>query len=272
MAAADVSEPGRNRRTQEQSLRTTAAIEVHAQRGAAGPATENTLAAFERAAELGAGWIELDVQRCGSGDIVVILDPDLGRLAGRPEAIVAELPLRALQAIELGSGRIPALSEVIEALRGRVRFHVEVKEYGLRGDGTATGTAALLARMLPADEVLVSSYNPFALARVARAAPQLPRGLIHPPEGGVPGPRRALRDRLFGRPWSARALGVRAVLPRWQQLDEAGMRWARRHQLRVVPWAVDDEGALRRVLALGVDGIVTNRPGWAVAALGDGAG
>lgn len=239
-----------------------------------GPATENTLAAFERAAELGAGWIELDVQRCGSGEIVVLLDPDLGRLAGRPEAIVAELPLQELQAIELGAdgAHVPTLRAVIESLRGRVRFHVEVKEYGLRGDGTAEGTAALLARVLTADEVLVSSYNPFALARVARAAPRLPRGLIHPPEGGVPGPRRALRDRLFGRPWSARALGVCALLPKWGQLDEAGMRQARRHQLRVIPWAIDDEQALRQALALGVDGIVTNRPGWAVEVLGGESG
>lgn len=226
------------------------------------------MAAFERAAALGVDWIELDVQTCGSGEVVVIHDPDLGRLGGRPDAVVAELPLRVLQALDVGSHfgpehageRVPTLAEVIDAFGDRVGLHVEVKEYGLRGDGTAARTAALLARRASASRVLVTSYNPFALARVARAAPDLPRGLIHPPEGGVAGLRRTLRDRLFRDPWSAGILGAAALLPRWGQLDGASLREARRRERRLIPWVLDDEEDLLCAVALGLDGVLTNRP------------
>lgn len=228
------------------------------------------------AAALGAHWVELDVQTCGTGEIVVIHDPDLGRLAGLPEAVVARLPLAELQSIDVGShfsaeqssARVPTLAQVIEALRGRVRFHVEVKEYGVRGDGTAARTAALLARMVRPDEVLVTSYNPFALARVRSASAGLPRGLIHPPEGGLPGPRRALRDRAFRRPWSAPWLGAGSVLPRWPTMERTGVARAQRRGLSVIPWVVDEPAEMKELFELGVDGIVTNRPDLALPIAG----
>ena len=236
------------------------------------------MAAFENAVALGVDWIEMDVQTCASGEAVVIYEPDL-RLAGRPDLAVAGLPLRELQSIDVGSHfsaefagqRVPTLQEVVETLRGRVRFHVEIKEYGARGDGTAARAAGLLARIATPGEVLLTSYNPFSLARAARVAPKLPRGLIHPPDGGIAGPRRTLRDRLFGEPWSAGLLGVDVVLPRVGAVDGRRVCRAHRRSHTVVPWLVDDPERMRALAELGVDGFLTDRPDLAVATLRRGS-
>ena len=104
-----------------------------------------------------------------------------------------------------------------------------------------------------------------------RVAPKLPRGLIHPPDGGIAGPRRTLRDRLFGEPWSAGLLGVDVVLPRVGAVDGRRVCRAHRRSHTVVPWLVDDPERMRALAELGVDGFLTDRPDLAVATLRRGS-
>jgi len=96
-------------------------------RGASAEAPENTLAAFRLALEQGADGVELDVWRCGTGEVVVFHDEDARRLAGAPLAI-ARTPWGLLRRLDVGSHRggrfrgerIPLLPEVLEALPGAV--------------------------------------------------------------------------------------------------------------------------------------------------------
>ena len=75
---------------------------MHAHRGGAALAPENTIEAFEAAVGLGVDWIELDVQTCASGELVVIHEPDLARLAGDPRR-VCDLTRTELRSIDVGS-------------------------------------------------------------------------------------------------------------------------------------------------------------------------
>lgn len=234
--------------------------------------------AFERAVGLGVDWIELDVQTCGTKELVVIHEPDLQRLGGT-RSKVCELPLADLQSIDVGShfsaefagARVPTLLEVLETFSGRVRFHVEVKEYGIRGDGTAKAAAALVDRMELHDEVLLSSYNVFSLGRIRAAYRRARLGLVYPPLGGVPGPRRSLRDAVFGKPRAARWLKPRALLPEHHLVTSSGVTGAHARGIEVHAWLVDDPERMRELAALRVDGILTNRPDLAVEVLREGA-
>src|SRR5438876_2738264 len=99
---------------------------VIAHRGASAERPENTLAAFARARRDGADGVELDVMRCGSGEVVVFHDDDLLRLGQRADW-TREVPLAELRAIDLGGGeRVPLLDEVLEAL-GPMLVNVELK-------------------------------------------------------------------------------------------------------------------------------------------------
>ncbi len=254
--------------------RSPGGIEVHAQRGGAGLAPENTMEAFEGAVALGVDWIELDVQTCGTGELVVIHEPDLRRLAGAEER-VAELSLADLQSADVGShfsaafagARVPGLTEVLETFRGRVGIHVEVKEYGVRGDGTAVAAAALIARMGPFDRLLVSSYNVFSLLRIRAAGSRLPLGLVYPPLGGDRGLRRTVRDAAFGKPRLAGRLDVRVLLPQSRVVGEGDVRAAHDAGREVHVWPVNEPEQMRRLAAAGVDGIVTDRPDIALRTL-----
>ncbi len=116
-------------------------------RGASADAPENTLVAFLRAVEQRADGVELDVQRCATGELVVIHDEDTRRVSG--EALrVAGAPLAALRALDVGGWRgdafrgerIPLLSEVLEALPEAI-VNVELKG---RDPGVAQATAEVL--------------------------------------------------------------------------------------------------------------------------------
>src|SRR5512147_1741217 len=131
-------------------------------RGASADAPENTLAAFRLAIEQGADGVELDVWRCGSGEVVVIHDEDARRVAGAPLRI-AEAPLAALRELDAGAWkgerfrgeRIPLLAEVLEALPA-ARVNVELKGDGAGGP-VAAATAAVIRRARAEARVIVSS-------------------------------------------------------------------------------------------------------------------
>lgn len=109
--------------------------EVIAHRGASWDAPENTLAAFHLAADMEADWFELDCMYTADGQVIVIHDYDLERVAGAPQT-VAELTLRQLQQFDVGSWkdpkfaseRLPTLRQALSLAKKRgIGVYVELK-------------------------------------------------------------------------------------------------------------------------------------------------
>ncbi|WP_372695342.1 glycerophosphodiester phosphodiesterase, partial [Immundisolibacter sp.] len=97
-----------------------------AHRGASALAPENTLAAVRRAVEFGIPWVEVDVQACADG-LVVIHDDTLERTTDG-HGPVATQPLAALRRLDAGGGeRIPLPQEVLDLCRGRCAVNLELK-------------------------------------------------------------------------------------------------------------------------------------------------
>lgn len=108
-------------------------------RGASGTAPENTPASFEKAIRMGVEMIELDVQRCASGELVVIHDEKINRTTSG-KGFVSDKTLHELQQADAGDGeRIPTLYEVLNMVNRRVKINIELK-----GPGVAAPTAGLL--------------------------------------------------------------------------------------------------------------------------------
>ena len=140
---------------------------------------ENSRAAVRAAVAAGYG-IEIDVQISADGQAMVFHDEDLDRLTA------GHGPVKARSAAELGRIRlrdaedgIPTLPEVLALVAGRVPLLIEIKDQTLtmtETDGRLeSATAAALHRY--DGPVAVMSFNPHAVAWMARLAPQLPRGL-----------------------------------------------------------------------------------------------
>lgn len=241
-------------------------------RGASAEAPENTLAAFRLALAEGADGVELDVWRCGSGEIVVIHDESTARTCGEPLS-VPEAGLASLRALDAGAWRgarfrgerIPLLAEVLEALPGAV-VNVELKARRRGGDpALAAGVAAVVAAARAEARVIVSSFDFGLVEALRRAAPGLATGL------------------LFEEAWHWRwrvPVGVARLRPSALHPDRRlctaarVARW-RRAGLAVNTWTVDAEAEQARLAERGVAALITNSPGAArrvVAKAGAGKG
>ena len=117
-------------------------MEVTAHRGASARYPENTMAAFEGAKELGADWIELDVQQSKDGKIIVMHDTNFKRTTG-VDANTWELTYEEISKLDAGSffgsefagEKIPLLSEVVEfAKENNMKLNIELKPTGHETD------------------------------------------------------------------------------------------------------------------------------------------
>lgn len=234
-----------------------------AHRGASAAAPPNTLAAFEKAIELGADGIEFDVHFSADGVPVVIHDFTVDATtdgSGR----VADLTLAQLKQLDAGTRfdpaftgeRIPTLDEVLEAVSGRrgwggeLLLNIELKTTSPGDNGLERAVITLVEQHSLSRRVLFSSFNPFSLRRAKRIAPHIPAGLLY--DQGLSLPLR--------RAWLAFLAPHEARHPHYKMVDARYMAWARRRGYRVNTWTVDDPAEMRRLVGLGVNGIITNVP------------
>jgi glycerophosphoryl diester phosphodiesterase len=234
-------------------------------RGARDMAPENTLAAFQAALDVGADGFELDVTRCATGEIMVIHDDTVdrttngsGRVSTMSFYVVREMDAGAWFSREFAMQRIPSLQETLDLAQGCARVNVELKGTSLRGDGLEAEVAAMIRARDMVDQVVVSSFNPLALARMRRAAPEIACGLLYAPDLPI------YLARAWARPW----LKLAALHPEASLVDERYMAWARRLGYRVNVWTVNDREQMLKMIALGVDAIITDHPRVASELLG----
>jgi len=230
---------------------------VFAHRGASGAAPENTLAAFQAALDAGADGIELDVSRCASGEIVVMHDNTVDRTTDGAGAI-SDLSLEAMRALDAGSWfgpqfageRVPLLAEVLDAFGASLRINIEIKGRGRRGDGIEGEIAAMVRARGVQETVVISSFSLAALRRMREAAPDLQRALLFVSEAAAP----------LVWAWARRWAGAHALHPSTAGLDAAWVDRAKSRGYRVNVWTVNDPEVMRRMVAAGVDGIITDEP------------
>lgn len=265
-------DPGGARRTGRRPL-------VLGHRGASAHFPENTLAAFRAALEHGADGVELDVMRCASGEVVVVHDDDLARVTAHAEGSrrpVRTSTLTELRRFDVGRGeRVPTLDEVFTALGPDAFVNVELKSpevHGvrqqatlLRDDGLAAATAEVLRRHGRAGatgvaRTLVSSFDPLQLVRFRACQKDgVPLGFLF---------ERDQRSRVMARTLPG-LLRVQALHPEAALIDAASLRRWRRRGLAVNTWTVDDPREIAALVALGIDAVITNRPGAVRAQLAD---
>jgi glycerophosphoryl diester phosphodiesterase len=206
---------------------------------------------------MGADGIEFDVHLSADGVPVVIHDFTVDRTTDGTGAVRA-LPLAELKRLDAGAHvgpafageRIPTLDEVLEAVGAHMLLNVELKSKGMRETGLARAVASAVMAHGAANRFLLSSFNPFMLRRAKRLAPGILAALIYAP--GLPLPLR--------RAWLAPLVPHEARHPQHTVVDERYVAWARRRGYLVNAWTVDEPSDMRRLIALGVDGIVSNRP------------
>jgi glycerophosphoryl diester phosphodiesterase len=227
-----------------------------AHRGASADAPENTLEAFREAVAQGADGVELDAMVCGSGEVVVCHDEDLLRLAGI-DWKVSRTPYRKLRRLDVGTplgfakAQIPLLEAVLEVLPRTVQLNLELKGEEADDRGLCLKVVELVRRHGWEERVLVSSFNPLHLLRVAIAAPTLRRGYLIDPD------KRFWLHGMVVAP----VVSSHSVHPSAEAITPARVEAWRAAKLELAAWTVDDPEEARRLQRLGVRYCITNRPG-----------
>lgn len=227
-------------------------------RGASADAPMNTLPAFELAAEQGADGIELDVHRSKDGHAVIVHDFTVDKTTNGT-GIVTEMTLDELKSLDAGSWfskafkdvRIPTLDEVFEAVGQRLYVNVEIKSESQETDGVEQLVADVIARYQMQQRVIVSSFNPLTLMRFRQIMPEVLIGFLHAPGSVID--TRAIMEQL--------ELAYEADHPHESVIDAAYMQWARERGYRVNTWTVNDPQRAQALRDLGVDAVITDKPG-----------
>ena len=244
---------------------------VIAHRGGARLRPENTLPAFAHAAELGVDILELDVRRTKDGALVVIHDPTIDRTTDGTGA-VSSYTLAELQSFDAGfrfatpdasdfpyRGRgvtIPTLDEVFAA-HSAARYIIEIKS------GESSDVAAALCETIRAHKLtegaLVASVSAELLHGFRRSCPEVATS-AHADEARD---FLALSYTKLGATYSPEfyALQVPLALGGGIPIVTRGfVEAAHERNLQVHPWTINDPAEMRRLLNIGVDGIITDRP------------
>jgi glycerophosphoryl diester phosphodiesterase len=228
---------------------------VVAHRGASAHAPENTLAAFRRAVELGAAFIETDLHLTRDAKIVAIHDATLerttngeGRVKDWTLADLRELDAGSWFAPEFSGERIPTLEEILAFAReADVVFFLEIKAavYGVEH-----AVVGALRAAQEAARTVILSFDAASLQVVRKLEPALMTGLLFD-DGALAGP--AILDRALH-------VGARQIAPRGDLVTPEFVAAARERELLVVPWTVNEPGWMRQLVAAGVNGIMTDYP------------
>jgi glycerophosphoryl diester phosphodiesterase len=216
-------------------------------RGAAAVAPENTLAALEAAVAAGADLVEFDISP--------------GLQLGHSE-------------LEVPGDAVDLDAALVFLREHRLGVHLDVKLPGYEAD-----VVAALRRHGLEDRAVVSTAFAVTSRRIARLAPELPRAISYPrdrygvsripwPEGLTKAGAAALRLAMPARVPLLLRVGRANVLSLHHALcSRAAVSTAHRLGAPVIAWTVNDAATVRRLAAIGVDGVVSDDPGMALATL-----
>lgn len=209
------------------------------------------MAAFENAVSLGYRYLETDVHATADGMVVAFHDDDLGRMTDQ-QGRIGDLPWSTVRRARVRyDHNIPLLEDLLGAWP-EVRVNVDPKH-----DAALVPLAGLLARTGSASRVCVGAFSDRRLRRV--------RGLVGPELCTSLGPVGIARLRaaslgLPAGPLPAACAQVPVTARGLPVTDARFVAAAHDRGIQVHVWTIDDPAEMERLLDLGVDGIMTDRP------------
>jgi glycerophosphoryl diester phosphodiesterase len=224
-----------------------------AHRGGLEDGPENTMRAFEGAIRLGYRYLETDVHATSDGVLLAFHDNRLDRVADRP-GVISELPHTEVARARVGGEPIPLLEDLLGSFPD-ARINIDIK-----AANAIERLVEVLDRTGARERVCVGSFSQGRLTRFRR----LTHGRVCTSLGPVevaalravsyapaPAPVPLLRGAVAQVPVAEGRLRI---------VDERFLAAAHRRGIPVHVWTINDPGEMARLLDLGVDGLVTDRP------------
>ena len=212
-----------------------------AHRGASKIAPENTLKAFQKAIDLKADYVEFDVHASKDGEIVIMHDENTSRTTGHKGSI-SDMTLKELKELDCGEGeQIPTLRELINIAKGKIGLQLEIKAKGL--------AEKIVAQLREADLIestIISAFDHEELLEVQKIEPKLRLSALVLGIKKNKTLREAIENKFF------------AVHPLYKFVNEKFLENAHQNNIKINAWTVDSKVRMRKLIEMGIDGIITN--------------
>ena len=224
-------------------------VAVTAHRGSSMHAPENTLSAIRQAMEDGADYAEIDVQETADGEIVLLHDTDLRRVAGVDKKIW-QLTYAEIKPLDAGSWfapkfkgeHIPTLAEALEVSGNKIKLNIELKFNGHEKQ-LVESVVKIVRNHNFGPRCVITSLNYSELRKVKKQDTSLKTGFII---------ARSIGD-MFRADTEVLILSSRIV-------NADVIAAARKRQKEVHVWTVNQPAAMNYFINLGVDNIITDYP------------
>lgn len=220
---------------------------IFAHRGANSFAPENSLQAFAEAIKINCDGIEMDLRYTGSGDVIIFHDRGLYRMTGY-DGNIQHLSLDAIRQHYLAGNPkylIPTLEEALDLIGDKTVINLELKREFSRSNGFEEKVVRTLKEFKLRDNIIISSFNPFVVKKIAAIAPHLHLGFIY----------RNRSQKLMTIGTSLKSLHIN-----FKTLSKKYVKAMQAKGYKVFPWTVDRIADMKHIVEMGVDGIITNRP------------
>ncbi len=224
-------------------------MKIYAHRGASGYYPENTLLAFDKAIQMGADAVELDVHNVG-GELIVFHDRRADRLT-RQKGLVADLTLETLQNLTIEDQNIPTLWQVMNLVAGRCEVNIELKGFDTVEPLTEFYPKAIQKLNFTSRDILFSSFKHFELQQLKQ---YIPDAAIAPIIDGVP----------LDLAQAATSLEAVAVNLSLNFVNQAMVEDAHNRGKSVNVFTVNHREDMNMLAEMGVDGIFTDYPDKAI--------
>ncbi len=235
-------------------------IQIQAHRGASGYAPENTLPAFQMAVDMGADGIECDVYLTKDGEFVICHDTTIDRTSDGTGAI-CDLTLSEIKAHDFGvkfdekyrGVTAPTLGEMLDVVKCLNPINLEIKKFR---EGEDNGEILdqfynLLKEKDVIANTIVSSFDADILTQLKQRHPDIYTCFLY---------NRRLNAAAY-----AKSFGCSAIHPYHKTLKKISVKSAHARGMKVNCWTANEEDEIRKMIAVGCDGIITNYPDRAIA-------
>lgn len=223
---------------------------VMAHRGASTEAPENTMAAFQKAIDDMADYIELDVQLTNNGEVIVMHDSNAYRTTG-VDANIVNMTYKEVKTLDAGSWfsdeyvgeNVPSLKEVLELTQGKIKLNIELKTAD-NGTALAKNTVRLIEKYNMVNDCVITSFSESALKAVKTYNQEIKVGYI--------------LSAAYGDFYDMKNVDFFSVNAAF--LSKRTIDAIHNSGKRVYAWTVNNKESIKNLTNKGVDGIITDNP------------
>lgn len=230
-------------------------VTIYGHRGASRYAPENTFASYNKAVEMGADGIEIDVHKSKDGYLIVCHDERVDRTTNG-KGLIKELTLKEIKNLDAGSWfskeyqgqQIPILEEVLEFVKRKdILLNIEIKNGPIFYDKIEEDIVNQVKAYGLVEQTIISSFNHYSLAHIKNIAKEFKTGILY----------------IAGmiEPWNyAKKVGASAIHPLFLTINREIVKESQINGIMVNPFTVNGEEELKLMKAFNVDSVITDCP------------